>query len=121
MLFRSNFTFRLRLKITGGTQRMVGVMFNRSEDGGRGEAVMLSANEERMGLRFFFEYGDERHFHDAHHRELPIKLDYVGKNVPTEPAELVRMRGDRGGLEGALEVIVTDAADADETEHRGAR
>lgn len=70
----ADFSFRLRLRITGGTQRMVGVMFNRSEDGGRGEAVMLSANKEKMGLRFFFEYGDERHFHNKHERKLPIKV-----------------------------------------------
>lgn len=46
---------------------------------------------------------------DRGHRELPIKIDYVGKNVPTEPNELVRMRGDSGALEGALEVVVTSA------------
>ena len=44
---------------------------------------------------------------DRGHRELPIKLDYVGKNVPTESRELVRLRGQQGGLEGALEVVVT--------------
>jgi pyrimidine operon attenuation protein/uracil phosphoribosyltransferase len=43
---------------------------------------------------------------DRGHRELPIKLDYVGKNVPTHPQEDVRMRGEREGLEGALEVVV---------------
>ncbi len=48
---------------------------------------------------------------DRGHRELPIKLDYVGKNVPTEPMELVRLRGDQGNLEGALEVVVTDATE----------
>ncbi len=46
---------------------------------------------------------------DRGHRELPIKIDYVGKNLPTEATELVQLRGDRGGLEGALEVVVTDA------------
>ena len=48
---------------------------------------------------------------DRGHRELPIKLDYVGKNLPTEPTELVRLRGDRGGLDGAREVVVTDATE----------
>ncbi len=43
---------------------------------------------------------------DRGHRELPIKLDYVGKNVPTQPDELVRLRGSEGGLEGSLEVVV---------------
>ncbi len=46
---------------------------------------------------------------DRGHRELPIKIDYVGKNLPTEATELVQLRGDLGGLEGALEVVVTDA------------
>ena len=43
---------------------------------------------------------------DRGHRELPIKLDYVGKNVPTQPNEEVRMSGSGGNLDGALEVVV---------------
>ena len=43
---------------------------------------------------------------DSGHRELPIKLDYVGKNVPAQAHELVLMSGQRGDLEGALEVVV---------------
>ncbi len=43
---------------------------------------------------------------DRGHRELPIKLDYVGKNVPTQAHELVLMSGQRGDLEGALEIVV---------------
>jgi pyrimidine operon attenuation protein/uracil phosphoribosyltransferase len=46
---------------------------------------------------------------DRGHRELPIKLDYVGKNVPTHPHELVRMSGQGGDLEGPLEVVVMPA------------
>jgi pyrimidine operon attenuation protein/uracil phosphoribosyltransferase len=29
---------------------------------------------------------------DRGHRELPIRADYVGKNVPTAPGEEVRLR-----------------------------
>tara|TARA_B100001971_G_C17904597_1_gene389728 strand:+ start:24 stop:218 length:195 start_codon:yes stop_codon:yes gene_type:complete len=29
---------------------------------------------------------------DRGHRELPIRADYVGKNVPTAPAERVMVR-----------------------------
>jgi pyrimidine operon attenuation protein/uracil phosphoribosyltransferase len=47
---------------------------------------------------------------DRGHRELPIKLDYVGKNVPTNPGELVRLQGMAGGLEPPLEVVVVAAA-----------
>ena len=43
---------------------------------------------------------------DRGHRELPIKLDYVGKNVPTSPQERVRLRGSNGSLESPLEVVV---------------
>ena len=43
---------------------------------------------------------------DRGHRELPIRLDYVGKNVPTQPQELVRMSGQGGNLDGPLEVVV---------------
>jgi pyrimidine operon attenuation protein/uracil phosphoribosyltransferase len=46
---------------------------------------------------------------DRGHRELPIRLDYVGKNVPTQPNELVRMSGQGGDLEGPLEIVVMPA------------
>ena len=41
---------------------------------------------------------------DRGHRELPIKADFVGKNVPTSPKESIRVRL-FGGL-GADEVIL---------------
>jgi hypothetical protein len=69
------FTLRLRLRITGGMEGMVGVLFNRSKDASRGEAVLLCVNKKERGLRFFFEYGDERHFYDKSARELPIKTN----------------------------------------------
>jgi pyrimidine operon attenuation protein/uracil phosphoribosyltransferase len=43
---------------------------------------------------------------DRGHRELPIKIDYVGKNIPTSRRERVVMRGREGGLDGPLEVVV---------------
>jgi pyrimidine operon attenuation protein/uracil phosphoribosyltransferase len=43
---------------------------------------------------------------DRGHRELPIKIDYVGKNIPTARRERVVVRGRGGGLEGPLEVVV---------------
>jgi len=54
---------------------------------------------------------------DRGHRELPIKLDYVGKNLPTHPGEEVHLRGVNGGLEGPLELVVVSsqtAANAEE-------
>lgn len=43
---------------------------------------------------------------DRGHRELPIKIDYVGKNVPTRKGDRVEMRGHGGDLEGPLEVVL---------------
>jgi len=43
---------------------------------------------------------------DRGHRELPIKIDYVGKNLPTRRSERVELRGLAGGLDGPLEVVV---------------
>jgi pyrimidine operon attenuation protein/uracil phosphoribosyltransferase len=43
---------------------------------------------------------------DRGHRELPIRVDYVGKNIPTSPAEKIVLRGRQGTLEAPLEVRV---------------
>jgi pyrimidine operon attenuation protein/uracil phosphoribosyltransferase len=43
---------------------------------------------------------------DRGHRELPIKLDYVGRNVPTQARETVWLRDGDTDREGALEVVV---------------
>jgi pyrimidine operon attenuation protein/uracil phosphoribosyltransferase len=50
---------------------------------------------------------------DRGHRELPVKADYVGKNVPTSRSETVRVR--LAEVDGADEVVVEkDPAAADE-------
>jgi pyrimidine operon attenuation protein/uracil phosphoribosyltransferase len=45
---------------------------------------------------------------DRGHRELPIKIDYVGKNIPTQPGESVVFRAKPAGESGEelLEVVV---------------
>ncbi len=43
---------------------------------------------------------------DRGHRELPIKIDHVGKNIPTQPGEAVVLRGSEVDFEGDLEVVV---------------
>jgi len=42
---------------------------------------------------------------DRGHRELPIKIDYAGKNLPTSTAENVRLRS----VGDELEVVVEPA------------
>ena len=43
---------------------------------------------------------------DRGHRELPIRIDYVGKNIPTRRSDRVNLRTREGGPEGAMEVVV---------------
>jgi pyrimidine operon attenuation protein/uracil phosphoribosyltransferase len=43
---------------------------------------------------------------DRGHRELPIKIDYVGKNIPTKREELVKLRARNGSYQRPLEVVV---------------
>jgi pyrimidine operon attenuation protein/uracil phosphoribosyltransferase len=45
---------------------------------------------------------------DRGHRELPIRIDYVGKNIPTQRAERVKLRGHAGSgeLDWPLEVVL---------------
>ena len=50
---------------------------------------------------------------DRGHRELPIKIDYVGKNIPTKPGEKVTLRGDVPLGEEPLEVWVHEVQPAD--------
>jgi pyrimidine operon attenuation protein/uracil phosphoribosyltransferase len=45
---------------------------------------------------------------DRGHRELPIKIDYVGKNIPTKRAELVKLRARNGSYQRPLEVVVME-------------
>jgi pyrimidine operon attenuation protein/uracil phosphoribosyltransferase len=57
---------------------------------------------------------------DRGHRELPIRIDYVGKNIPTQVRELVVLRGRDGTLEPPLEVCVK-ATRAEGARAEGAR
>ncbi len=46
---------------------------------------------------------------DRGHRELPIKIDYVGKNIPTQRGDLVKMRTAPGDEGEPLEVVLLPA------------
>jgi pyrimidine operon attenuation protein/uracil phosphoribosyltransferase len=43
---------------------------------------------------------------DRGHRELPIKIDYVGKNIPTRRGDRVKLRSTDGRPDGPLEVVL---------------
>ena len=44
---------------------------------------------------------------DRGHRELPIKADYVGKNLPTSPSQSVQVR--LAEIDGRDEVEILDS------------
>ncbi len=46
---------------------------------------------------------------DRGHRELPIKIDYVGKNIPTQVGDRVQLRGRGAALDWPLAVVVLPA------------
>jgi pyrimidine operon attenuation protein/uracil phosphoribosyltransferase len=46
---------------------------------------------------------------DRGHRELPIRADYVGKNLPTSRSQSVRVR--LAEVDGVDEVLVTEGED----------
>jgi pyrimidine operon attenuation protein/uracil phosphoribosyltransferase len=47
---------------------------------------------------------------DRGHRELPIRPDFVGKNVPTSHKEIIRVKVEE--LDGKMEVIVGEVSDS---------
>ena len=56
----------------------------------------------RAGMDALMDFGRPSHVRvvalvDRGHRELPIKIDFVGKNIPTQPNEKVIFRADDPG------------------------
>ena len=84
--------------------------------------VMYTGRTARAAIEALFDYGRPERVQlavlaDRGHRELPIRPDYVGKNLPTARSERVNVRVVE--LDGVDEVTVSEAAPAstpDETE-----
>jgi len=71
--------------------------------------VLFSGRTIRAAMDALNDFGRPRRIQlavlvDRGHRELPIKADFVGKNVPTAPMERVRVRLTEMG--GADEVVI---------------
>jgi pyrimidine operon attenuation protein/uracil phosphoribosyltransferase len=52
---------------------------------------------------------------DRGRRELPIKIDYVGKNIPTRPREHVQLESLDRDPDGTLQVVVRSEAEEEES------
>lgn len=76
--------------------------------------VLYTGRTIRAALDALIDFGRPRSIElvvlvDRGHRELPIKADYVGKNLPTSLRESVRVRLEE--VEGLDEVVLEHAAD----------
>lgn len=77
--------------------------------------VLYTGRTVRAAIESLFSYGRPGRVQlavlaDRGHRELPIRPDYVGKNLPTSRAERVNVRLDE--LDGVDEVTITTKQEA---------
>ena len=75
--------------------------------------VLYTGRTVRAAIDALFDYGRPQRVQlavlaDRGHRELPIRPDYVGKNLPTARAERVNVRVEE--LDGADEVTINESA-----------
>ena len=77
--------------------------------------VLYTGRTARAGIEALFDYGRPARVQlavlaDRGHRELPIRPDYVGKNLPTARSERVNVRV--AELDGADVVTITELEEA---------
>jgi pyrimidine operon attenuation protein/uracil phosphoribosyltransferase len=73
--------------------------------------VLYTGRTARAGMDALFDYGRPARVQlavlaDRGHRELPIRPDYVGKNLPTARGERVNVRVEE--IDGMDEVVITE-------------
>src|SRR5206468_7980778 len=76
--------------------------------------VLYTGRTIRAAVEALFDYGRPARVQlavlaDRGHRELPIRPDYVGKNLPTSSVERVNVRVDE--LDGVDEVTISESAE----------
>jgi pyrimidine operon attenuation protein / uracil phosphoribosyltransferase len=77
--------------------------------------VLFTGRTVRAGIDALFDYGRPRRVQlavlcDRGHRELPIRPDYVGKNLPTAREERVNVRLEE--IDGVDEVTISEPVEA---------
>jgi len=77
--------------------------------------VLYTGRTVRAAIEALFDYGRPQRVQlavlaDRGHRELPLRPDYVGKNLPTARSERVNVR--IAELDGADEVTITELEEA---------
>jgi len=84
--------------------------------------VLFTGRTVRAAIEALFDYGRPARVQlavlaDRGHRELPLRPDYVGKNLPTSRAERVNVHVEE--LDGLDEVTITEAASLQRPEADG--
>ena len=75
------------------------------------EDVVSTGRTIRAGMDALMDFGRPRNVRvmalvDRGHRELPIKIDFVGKNIPTQPEDkVVFLNEDESGGQGLMIVV----------------
>ena len=77
--------------------------------------VLFTGRTVRAAIEALFDYGRPARVQlavlaDRGHRELPLRPDYVGKNLPTARSERVNVRVRE--MDGADEVTITELEEA---------
>ena len=78
--------------------------------------VLYTGRTVRAAVEALFDYGRPRRVQlavltDRGHRELPVRPDYVGKNLPTSKSERVNVRVEE--LDGVDEVTISETEEAE--------
>ncbi|MEZ4278126.1 MAG: bifunctional pyr operon transcriptional regulator/uracil phosphoribosyltransferase PyrR [Myxococcota bacterium] len=78
------------------------------------EDVVSTGRTIRAGMDALMDFGRPSNVRvmalvDRGHRELPIKIDFVGKNIPTQPAEKVIFRTSDAEDGERLSIVVREA------------
>ncbi len=95
------------------------------------EDVVNTGRTIRAAMDALMDFGRPSHVRvvalvDRGHRELPIKIDYVGKNIPTQPRDQVVFRAEAAdgtpwnGLPESLDPLPNASATADDVGPRAA-
>jgi pyrimidine operon attenuation protein / uracil phosphoribosyltransferase len=79
--------------------------------------VLYTGRTVRAGIEALFDYGRPDRVQlavlvDRGHRELPIRPDYVGKNLPTAPGERVNVRLEESDGRDEVAIVPAPAAAA---------
>ncbi len=75
--------------------------------------VLYTGRTVRAAIDAILDFGRPKHIQlavliDRGHRELPVKADYVGKNVPTSSDEIIKVSFEETDGEDTVKIVIKD-------------